>query len=93
MRSEVYSWRVSSDLKMGLERQARLRNISLSALLNEAAREWLRKNGVDIHSEAEQLRLQKAAAECLGAFAGDDPERSTKVRQSVRERLRQRYGR
>ena len=47
MKTEVYSWRVSADLKTGLEREARRRKISLSAALDLAAQEWLNKRDVD----------------------------------------------
>ena len=57
MKNEVYSWRVSSDLKIGLEREARRRKISLSAVLDLAARDWLSRSRAEMESDAEQLRL------------------------------------
>ena len=47
MKTEVYSWRVSTDLKTGLEREARRRKISLAKALDLAAEEWLKKSGAD----------------------------------------------
>ena len=91
MKTGVYSWRLSTDLKAGLERAARSRNMSMSAVLDLAAREWLDNSGTDSGSAEEQLRLHKAAFKCLGAFAGADTRRSEDVRQSVRQRLRQRH--
>ena len=88
IKTEVYSWRVSADLKSGLEQEAHRRSISLAALLDLAARDWLKKGGAELEDDAEQVRLQKAASECLGAFAGGDPQRSEKARQTVRQRLR-----
>ena len=93
MKNEVYSWRVSTDLKTGLEREARRRKISLSAVLDLAARDWLNKGGADMESDEEQLRLQKAAAKCLGSLASGDAHRSENARQAVRQRLRRRHGR
>ena len=93
MKSEVYSWRVSTDLKTGLEREARRRKISLSAVLDLAARDWLNKGGAEIEGDAEQLRLQEAASKCFGAFASGDADRSENARQAVRQRLRQRHDR
>ena len=93
MKTEVYSWRVSADLKSGLEQEAHRRKISLSALLDLAARDWLKKGGSELEDDEEQVRLQKAALECLGAFAGGDPQRSKNARETVRERLRRQYGR
>jgi hypothetical protein len=88
MKTEVYSWRVSTDLKTGLEREARRRKLSLSALLDLAARDWLNKGGAEIAGDDQQLQLQKAAAKCFGAFDGGDPRRSENARQVLRQRLR-----
>jgi hypothetical protein len=41
MKTEVYSWRVSTNVKAGLEREARRRKTSVSAILDMAAQEWL----------------------------------------------------
>ena len=93
MKTEVYSWRVSTDLKTGLEREARRRKTSLSAVLDLAARDWLSKGDPKVEGDVEQVSLQKAAAKCFGAFAGNDAHRSEKARQVLRERLRQRHDR
>ena len=66
MKTEVYSWRVSSDVKTSLEREARRRKISMSAALDLAAREWLQKSGLTSEGDEEQRRLQKAASKWLG---------------------------
>jgi len=87
----VYSWRVSTELKTGLEREARRRKMSLSAVLDLAAREWLNQRATD--SEDAQRQLQEAAAACIGAFSGADTHRAEHARQAVRQRLRRRYGR
>ena len=93
MKTEVYSWRVSTDLKTELEREARRRKISLSGFLDLAARDWLNKSGADIGGEEQQRQLQKAAAKCFGSFASGDAHRSENARRAVRRRLRQHYGR
>jgi hypothetical protein len=93
MKSEVYSWRVSTDLKTGLEREARQRKISVAAVLDLAARDWLNKGGADIESDEEQTRLRKGASKCFGSLAGGDAHRSENARQAVRRRLRRHYGR
>lgn len=92
MKTEVYSWRVSTNLKTGLEREARRRKVSLSAVLDMAAEEWLLRNTAD-GDEEEQQRLQQAAAKYLGVLAGGRARRSEGVRQEVRARLRRRHGR
>jgi hypothetical protein len=88
MRTEVYSWRVSAGLKTGLELEAHRRKISLSALLDLAARDLLNQGGSEMESDEEQLRLHNAAIKCFGAFASDDAHRSANVRQRVRQRIR-----
>jgi hypothetical protein len=93
MKTEVYSWRVSADLKSGLEREARRRNISVSAALDLAAREWLDKRDVDPDDAGRQQELQQAAAECFGTFASGESRRSEMVSQAVRERMRRRHAR
>jgi hypothetical protein len=93
MKTEVYSWRVSTDIKTGLEREARRRKMSLSAVLDLAAAEWLKKSATGDDDEEEQRRLHQVALKCFGAIAGGDPLRSERAEQAVRTRLRQRYGR
>ena len=93
MKNEVYSWRVSTDLKTGLEREARRRKISLSAVLDLAARDWLSKGGAEVDGDEEQLRLHMAASKCLGALASGDAHRSENARQAVRQRVRRRHDR
>ena len=93
MKTEVYSWRVSTDLKTGLEREARRRKISLAKALDLAAEEWLQKGGTDKDDDREQKRVHEAASKFFGVVANGDSHRSENVRQIVRERLRPRYGR
>jgi hypothetical protein len=93
MKTEVYSWRVSTELKTGLEREARRRKISLAKALDLAAGEWLKNGGTDKDDGREQKRLHEAASKFFGVITGGDPHRSENVRQIVRERLRRRYGR
>jgi hypothetical protein len=93
MKSEVYSWRVSTDLKTGLEREARRRKTSVSAVLDLAARDWLNQSGSEIEGDEEQARLHQAASKCFGALASGNAHRSENARQAVRERLRRHYGR
>ena len=60
MKTEVYSWRVSSELKQHLEREARRRKASISSILDTAAREWLAKSRASIADDEEQKRLHAA---------------------------------
>jgi hypothetical protein len=93
MKSEVYSWRVSTGLKTGLEREAHRRRISVSEVLRLAACDWLSKSGSETEGDEAQSRLQKAASKCFGALASGNAHRSENARQAVRQRLRRRYGR
>jgi hypothetical protein len=92
MKTEVYSWRVSPDLKAELEREARHRNMSLSALLDLAAQEWLKKTTVSDDSE-EQRRLHRAASAAVRTIASGQTRRSESTGPAVRRKLRQRYAR
>lgn len=93
MKTEVYSWRVSRELKSDLEQQARLRKTSLSALVTLAVRNWLKQSAVPVEDDEEQRRLREAAMKCVGAFAGRNPRRAETARQAIRERLKRRNGR
>jgi hypothetical protein len=93
MKTEVYSWRVSAEVKTDLERAALSRKVSLSAVLDMAAREWLMKSGSESDDEETQRRLHRAAAPCFGVWDGGDSKRAETAREAVKQRLRQRYAR
>ena len=93
MRTEVYSWRLSGELKSDLEREARLRKVPLSSILDLAVREWLRKSGLDVEGEEAQRELHAAAEQYLGILADRNQQRAESVREAVRKRLRRRYAR
>ncbi|MGA2354593.1 MAG: hypothetical protein ABSG02_08855 [Terriglobales bacterium] len=93
MRTEVYSWRLSGDLKSDLEREARLRKVPVSAVLETAVRDWLKKGEADLSEQDAQRRLHAAAAHCFGVVAGGNPRRSETARAAVRERLKRRHAR
>lgn len=91
MKDEVYSWRVANELKTDLEREARRRKLSLSAVLEAAAREWLKKSRADIEGDEAQRELQKAAGKCFGTLAGGDAHRAENARKVLRQRLKRRH--
>ena len=93
MSTEVYSWRVSSELKSDLEREARLRKTSLSAVLTMAVRDWLQRSAANVEGDQEQRKLHEAASKCLGALADGHPRRAQNARQGIRERLQRRNAR
>jgi hypothetical protein len=92
-RTEVYSWRLSPALKSALEEVARARGMSLSALLEEATREWLGEHAGEIlDTGAEQERVRARARRFLGRIKGASPDRAATARTRVRARLRRRRG-
>ena len=93
MDTEVYSWRVSRELKSDLERQARIRKTSLSAVLNLAARDWLKQSAAAVGEDEAQRRLPEAGMKCMGAIAGGNPRRAETAREAIRERLKRRHAR
>jgi len=92
MKTEVYSWRLSADLKSDLEREARRRKMSLSCVLDLAAQEWLKKSGRS-DDDSEQKRLHRATAATVGTIESGDANRSENAGRRVREILQRRYGR
>jgi predicted transcriptional regulator len=93
MKTEVYSWRLSADLKADLQHEARIRKVTVSAILEEAVRDWLKKTGGDATEDGAQGRLHAAAARCLGVLARGNPRRAETARAAVRERLGRRHAR
>jgi hypothetical protein len=94
MKTEVYSWRLSPDLKDDLEEAARRERISVSRLLERIAREWLKTRASAAEDdEAEQERLKAIAMQYVGTIRGGDPDRSAEVSKRVREILARKYGR
>ena len=93
MRTEVYSWRLSDELKSDLEREARLRKVPVSSILDLAVREWLKKSGLDVEGEEAQRELHAAAEQYLGVLAGRNRHKAETAREAVRKKLRRRYGR
>ncbi len=95
MKTHVYSWRLSGDLKSELERAARLRRAPLSAVLEQAARTWLAQNAAELADDEEtQRKLHAAAERCIGTIEGlGGPYDAERVRETVRRRVRERYAR
>jgi len=93
MKTEVYSWRLSGELKSDLERTARLRRMPVSAVLETAVRDWLTNSDTQIPEDEKQGSLQAAAANCFGSFASRSARRAETARDVLRKRLRQRDAR
>jgi hypothetical protein len=90
MKMRVYTWRLSGKLKAELEREARERKLSVSSLLDLAARAWLKRSSGDSPGDESQSKLHASAAACLGTLKGGNPRRGERARDTVRGRLRRR---
>lgn len=88
-KTAVYSWRLSADLKLALEQAARRNQESVAVLLDRIVRERL-ASLTSGDEEAEQRRLRAAVASCIGTIDGGDPDRATRARETIRERLARR---
>lgn len=91
MKSEVYSWRLSAELKADLQRHAREEKVSLSELLERISQDWLAKRRLE--DKAEQVRIWARVEKVIGKISGKDPYRSQNVGKLVREKLARKYGR
>jgi pyrimidine operon attenuation protein/uracil phosphoribosyltransferase len=94
MKTEIYTLRLSRDLKEALESEARREKVSIAALLDRGARQLLQKDGArGTSDDAEQLRLHAQAHKSIGKIAGANPRRAESARSLIRERLARKHGR
>ena len=87
-KNEVYSWRLSREIKAILEDEARRQHTSLAGLLDRIVEEWRRRQEKPDDDEAEQARLHAAAAKSFGRLAGRHPYSAARTREVIRQRLR-----
>jgi len=93
-KTEVYSWRVEPATKQALEEEARRLGLSLADLLERIASSWLAsQRGGAGDDESEQARLRRSLLKAVGTIGGGDPERSAKVRSTLRRKLAKASGR
>jgi hypothetical protein len=88
-KNEIYTWRLSSELKAVLEEAARDEGTSLAEILDRAVTQWLTEHGGRNSDEQTQQRLHAAASATFGKIHGGDPLRSTTVRQQIRAKMQQ----
>ena len=88
--SEVYSWRVSPELKSALEKAARSEQTTVSRLLERIVVAWLEQAESSGDQQSVQRHLHQTAARTLGKIHGRDPRRAERTRDLVRKRLTQR---
>ena len=94
MKTDVYSWRVSSDLKSDLERKARERKVPVSHILDSAVRHWLKQSeGDSMDEEKIQRKLHASVETCIGSLALGNSRGAQSARETIRQRLKERYAR
>jgi transposase-like protein len=81
---------MSSELMSKIEDVARLHKVTVSSILNQAVREWLKKNRSETSGAKAQRKLHAAAEKCIGVLSGLTPGRAETVRETVRRRVRER---
>jgi hypothetical protein len=87
-KSEVYSWRLSTELKMQLEAAARDEKTSVGTILERIARAWLRRRRGSKQEDAEQARMRAALMACAGTYQGDGTSATNaRVREVMGEYL------
>ena len=92
-KTEVYSWRLARETKIGLEQEARRQGLSLSEILDRITSEWLEEQALARGGDAaEQARIHAAAAKAFGTIAAG-PDFSENVGAKVRALMRQRHER
>lgn len=88
MKTEVYSWRLSAELKADLEEQARSESKPMSALLQELASDGLRARRNGRSNDAnERAALLKRVMRTVGTIRSADPNLASKVKETVRARI------
>ena len=92
MKTEVYSWRLSTQRKAELESEARRERTSIAGLLEQITTDWLRerrnsRNG----DEAEQAAIRRRVMATIGSVRGGDPTRSERASELVRDIIRKKH--
>lgn len=94
MKTEVYSWRLSSEKKVALEAEARKERKSVSQLLEDISSQWLEDKRLSTPVQtAEQEKTRKQVLRLAGALAGGDPDRATKASARLKDIIANRHGR
>ena len=92
MKTEVYRWRLSHHLKSQLQEAARAEQKSVSDLLEEIVKSWLRHTRGQSEAEEErQQRVREAVMKCAGTIEGS-PDLAENARSEVRARIARRHG-
>ena len=85
-KNQVYSWRLTTETKDSLEREAKRRGRTIADVLDTLTAKWLASRGTDAEAE-EEARVRAAALRCVGRIRGTNPARAEQARELVRQRL------
>lgn len=92
MKTDVYSWRLSTEKKLELEAEARREGKSVSQLLDEISSQWLQQRRAGRNGEdAEQEAIRRRVLAVAGTLRGGDPTRSERAGELAREIIRKKY--
>ena len=89
-KTEVYSWRMDTDLKSALEQVARAEKTSVAQLLDSIVRDWLQEFSSLNGEDEQQQRLHSAAQECFGTLHSGGSDLATLAKERVRQKIRER---
>lgn len=90
-KNEVYSWRVSSDLKTAIEEAARRHGMTAAQLLELAVRHWLEERDIVADDDEEQKRIRARVLAAAGSISSGDPGRAARASELVKAKLRARH--
>lgn len=89
-KTEVYSWRLSVEIKSALEETARQKQSSVAELLDQIVRDWLARQQALEANEATQQRLHDEVLKTVGTLRGNNPDRAANAKALLRTKLAQR---
>ena len=83
-KTEVYSWRISPELKNLLEEAARAEGQSLACLLERITTAWLEQQKAEAIDADIQEHIRNEAMKYVGSVRGEDPLRAQQASQRVK---------
>jgi predicted DNA-binding protein len=90
MKSEVYSWRLTPEMKTRLESEARRSGKSLAEVLEQISTNWLEQRAGAYDDEME-AKLRNRIMATVGTIRGGDPQRASRSKELVREIIRRKH--
>jgi hypothetical protein len=90
MKSEVYSWRLTPEMKTRLESEARRSGKSVAEVLEQISANWLDARAASYDNEMEG-KIRKRIMATVGTIRGGDPHRASRSKELVREIIRRKH--